>query len=123
MNAADLIGKFGKDVTLRRQAAAGAYVNRIYVPGDYDADATVRMSVQPINGEELVQLQGGDRTKEFARGYTATQLFTSIQSPSKKADLIISGGVRYQVDNVEPWESNNNSIVPYWKVTLVKVNP
>lgn len=124
MDAATLIAKYGKAVTLRRQSAAGAYVNRIYQQGDYAADVPIRMSIQPINGEELVQLQDGDRTMEFARGYTATELFTSTHNPSKKADLIITGaGVKYQVHKVEPWESNNNNIVPYWKVILARVNP
>lgn len=124
MNAADLIKKFGKQVTLRRQSSAGQYVDRIYVPGNYDADAIIVMSIQPINGEELLTLQEGDRTKEFSRGYTATELFTALLSPSKKADMVVTGaGIKYEVQKVEPWESSNNNLAPHWKVILARVNP
>lgn len=124
MNAAVLIGKYGKDVTLRRQDAAGQYVDRIYQQGAY-VDSTVRMSIQPLDGDELLQFPEAQRTREFTRGYTATELFTAKLSPSKKADLIIDSvrGITYEVQKVEPWESSNNNIQPFWKVIMAKVNP
>lgn len=123
MDAVTLIGKYGKTVQIRRQAAAGDYVNRQYVPGAYLPDIPVKMSLQPIEGEELVILQAGDRTKEFKRAYTATQVFTAQQAPSKKADLIIEGSVKWEVQKVETWESSNNNIQPFWKAIIAKVNP
>lgn len=125
MNAAVLIAKYGKTVQLRRQSGPGQYVNRVYQQGPYDADVPIKMSIQPLNGEELQELPEAQRTLEYTRGYTATQLFTSQQSPHKKADLIIDTirGITYEVQKVEPWESSNNNIQPFWKVILARVNP
>lgn len=122
MDAVTLIMKYGKSVTLKRQSVAGSYVNRIFVPG-VPAPSTIVMSIQPIDGETLMNMPEAQRTREFVKGYTATQLFTSDQSAMKKADLIIDGAKTYEVQKVEPWESTNNNIQPFWKVIMARANP
>lgn len=120
MSAGDLIASKGEDVTLTRYAA-GSYVNGTYVPGA-TAVSTIKMSVQPVRGEELLNLPEAQRTSKMMKGYSAVLLHTAKTSPSEKADLITWQGVQYEVQAVEQWRYPNGSITQFWKVLLAGVN-
>ena len=121
MRASSLIARFGKTVTVTR-FAGGSFVNGTYVAGASSTLSPV-MSIQPLGGKELLNLPEAQRIKRFVRGYTATELFTAEQVPSKKADRVAFEGVNYEVQKVENWQSEGNSIDPFWKVIMAEVNP
>lgn len=121
MSAGTLIQKYSEPVTITRYAG-GNYVNGTYVEG---ATSTIdaRMSIQPIEGKELLEAPQAQRTRNLKKGYTATEVFTAEISPSEKADLITDeDGVTYEVIKVEAWKGGIISIAPYWKVLLAEVN-
>ena len=121
MSASSLIAVYGKTVSVTR-VWSGGYVNGSYVAGAPTVLTPV-MSIQPMGGKELLNLPEAQRTRRFVRGYTAIELFTAEQAPSKKADVVISDGVTYEVQKVEHWQSEGNTIEPFWKVIMAEVNP
>lgn len=120
MPAADLIAKFGKTVTLIR-TDVGAYNGFRYEQGSL-TETDIKMSIQPINGRELINLPEGQRARHYAKGYTDTLLYTAGDGDSKKADVIDDGSRVYEVQSVEFWESNANTIVPHYKVLLAELS-
>lgn len=121
MSASDLIGSFGREVTVTRYAA-GDYVDGTYVPGSTSTFDTV-MSVQQMRGRELLNLPEGQRTRHWVKAYASVELFNSDQSESKKADTVTVDSVVYEVHRVEYWEATGSGIAPHWRIEMVKVNP
>ena len=121
MTSADLIGDFGFPVTVTRYAA-GAYVNGIYTAGATSTFDTV-MSIQSLNGRELLLLPEGERTKNYAKGFASVELKTANQTLGTKADRITDGyGKIYEVQKTSRVESLNSDIAPWWRVLLAEVN-
>lgn len=120
MSAGALIARFGKPVTLKRYAA-GSNVNGYYVEGAISTSEII-MSVQPINGRELLYLPEGERTRQFLTGYTETLLQTASEETGIRADKITYNGKDYEVQRVEYWESTGNTIQPYCKVFLAELS-
>lgn len=121
MSASDLISDFGQTVTITRYAA-GTNVNGEYVAGAASTFDVV-MSIQPLNGRDLLQLPEGQRTRNFLKGYCATELLTVNIPAGLKADLVTVAGKNYEVQGVEHWQFQESDIEPYWKVMLAEVNP
>lgn len=121
MSATDLIEEFAEDVTLTRYGTGG-YENGSYAAGSTSV-SSIRMSVQPLGGRDLLNLPEAQRTKIMMKGYCADQLLTAQSSPSQKADVITHNGIDYEVQAVEPWTSGGSTIAPFWKVTLAGLNP
>lgn len=117
-NGFDLIAEFGQFYTVTRYGT-GAYVNGLYVPGSTSTFQAM-MSIQPVKGPELLKLQEGERTRNFMKGYSDTQLFTARQSPSAKADRVTFQGIVFEVQISDPW---NPTDFDHWKVLLAEVNP
>lgn len=124
MSASDLISSFRTptDATVTRQSVGGGYTGGVYVAGAPQT-FTVQMSIQPMNGKEVLKLPEAQRTRQWVKGYSSEALFTSEQAASKKADHVSLNGRVFEVMTVEYWESAGNTIVPYWKVTMAEVNP
>ena len=121
MSAGALIARFGKPLTVTRYAA-GSYSNGNYVNGATSTFSII-MSVQPINGRELIYLPEGQRTRQFLTGYTETLLQTANQEAGTKADVVAYNGRNYEVQRVEYWESTGNTIQTYCKDLLAEMNP
>lgn len=121
MSALHLIAAFGVTVTVTR-TAPGAYANGEYVPGA-TSTFTTTMSVQPINGRELLNLPEAQRTRQWVKGYSPVELITANQTSSIKADLVSYNGRSYEVQKVEYWQSTSSDIAPHWKVEMAEVNP
>lgn len=121
MSASDLVNRFGFDVTVTRYAAS------TYVNGRIQAGAastfTAKMSIQPLNGRELLNLPEAQRAKQMAKAYTDVELRTVNEVAKTKADRISDGTRVFEVQAVEAWQSSGNSIAPHWKVLLAEVNP
>jgi len=121
-SASALINKFGETVTITRNDSPGSYVNGVFVEGS-TTSISATISMQPLNGRELLNIPEAQRNREFLKGYSSVQLYTVELSPSQKADVITYRGNQYEVQSVEEWRSSNNTIEPYWKIRVAKVNP
>lgn len=84
----------------------GAYVSGSWVAG---TPSTVQpwMSVQPLDGRDLLLIAEGDRTKEIIKLYSSLALQT--QGDGQMADTFTYNGKTFLVDQVQAWG-------PFWKV-------
>lgn len=122
MSASDLISRFGKSVTVTRYAA-GSYVNGTYVAGA-TSTFSVDVSVQPIQGRELLNLPEAQRTRRWMKGYCGTELLTADQSDSEKADVVTVDGIDFEVQESQIWEGGGgNTDLDHWKIKIAEVNP
>lgn len=122
MSASDLINAFATDAILKRQTTDGSYVDHVFVPGDIE-ESEFLISVQPLEGRELLNFPEAQRSRQFLKGYTAIELKTVDEANKRRADLVVINGYTYEVQRVEYWTSRGVSIVPYWKVYLAEMNP
>jgi Tfp pilus assembly protein PilP len=122
MSALDLINKYAITAKYRRQTTDGSFVENEFVAGTV-VETDFLISVQPLNGRELLNFPEAQRSRQFLKGYTATELKTVDESNKRKADLVIAQGKTYEVQMVEYWNANGTTLVPYWKVYLAEINP
>jgi len=98
--------------------ASGGYINGVYQDGTATTFTAV-ISLQPITGQELVLLKEGNRTKRYLRGYTATRLFTEIDSDASNADIIYYDDHYFEVLEVEKWTPMD---LNHYSVLFAQVN-
>lgn len=99
--ATGLIAAFGETVTLIRETA-GHFENGRWVEGT-ESEIEITASIQPISGNELVNLPELQRTSETLKCYTTEILLTADPTTGVAADEIHYRGKRWQVQSVEPW--------------------
>jgi hypothetical protein len=71
---------------------------------------SIKASVQPLNGRDLLRLPEGERSTERVKVYSPTQLFTT--GAGQVADLISVLGISYEVETAQVWGPNGN----FWKM-------
>ena len=120
MSAANLIKSFGDSVTVRRYEP-GAYVEAKWVDGAFAEFETI-MSIQPLNGKDLLNLPEAQRAKNLMKGYASVELKTVDEAAGRRADQVLYQGQWFAVQRVETWRDGNNNL-DHWKVTLAEVNP
>lgn len=115
---ADLIAEYGQLYTVTRYGA-GSWVKGENVPG---ATTTfeVMMSIQPLNGTELLNLPEAQRTRRTVKAYAADRLFTAEQSLAAKADRVAYDGRVFEVQDAQNWTPTD---LDHWKCVLAEVNP
>ena len=101
------------------QNQMGGYVDGIYQPGAV-SEFQIRISMQPLNGKELLQLPETQRTKRLMKGYTASYLHTAETSPSQKADRLLYNDTIFEVQAVERWLVTD---LNHYKVIVAELNP
>lgn len=116
-----LIDSFAVPVAVSR-AGVVTWANGEPTTGEPEA-LTIQASVQPAKARELLDFPEAERTTEWLRLYTATELKTADEEAMTVADEVTWRGKAYQVRSVEPWEAAGFSIEPFWKVLASKVDP
>lgn len=97
----------------------GGFFNGRYVAG-LPSTSTIRVSVQPLGGFELVNLPEAQRTKEQVRLYCETELRTADIPSGAKADIVTLGDNRqYEVHQSAPWSGFGKS---FWRVIAARVD-
>jgi hypothetical protein len=89
------------------------FVDGIYEP--IQVETSIFGTVQPVGGEDLVRIPEGDRKTDRLKIYTSDQLFTSSDSTSNAADIIIINEIQYQVESVERWPDYNKAVLVRFK--------
>jgi hypothetical protein len=88
-----------------------------FVPGAVTVDSTVLASVQPLNGKEAANLPEGERSKDWRKMYTRTELTPVDQATGTAGDRVIFEGVTYEVRRV----GHERFVIAHFKVLLRKV--
>ena len=94
-----------------------------YVDGTWHnaspTEIEIEMSVQPINGHELVQLPEGDRSREWVKGYTAVEMQIADEVNGVRGDWILWNNKNYEVQKSERWMITD---LNHYKVLMAEVN-
>lgn len=114
MDASLLIERFlTGSYTVTRRAAATITSGRA-VAGAVTT-LTIRASVQPASGRDLMRLEEGRRSNETRVVFTTTKLLVGEQGGANEADLVSIDGASWEVQHVETWPS---TIPNFYRVVL-----
>lgn len=104
MDLASLIESFatGTYTVTRRARAAQPFVRGI-AQSTTNSTVTIRGSVQPASGKDLLRLPEGRRVVETRTLFTTTKLYTGGQGATHEADLVTIDGDSWEVQHVESW--------------------
>jgi predicted heme/steroid binding protein len=83
------------------------------------ADVEIEMSVQPLNGDEVVKLPEGDRSRQWMKGYTAQEMQVADEMTGRRGDFILYNGKVYEVMKSERWLQTD---LNHYKVLLAEIN-
>ncbi len=96
---------FFVDVTLRRPDGAGSYGTNGEWTESATTDSTIRASIQPPTGKELLYLEEGQRTRDIKKIYALSELRTATEGAVQTdADIIVFNGEEFEVVQVLPWD-------------------
>lgn len=82
--------------------AAGGHVDGVWTPGA-ESTFTVRGSLQPLTGRELLVVPEGERGRARWALYTTTELQTADEAAATDADRVAWRGRSLVVVKVEDW--------------------
>ena len=102
----------------RTRYGAGTYVNGRYVDSTESVD-TIEANVQPLPGEELINLPELQRDKEVIQVFTTSELLTASESNAKRADRVTYDGKVYEVHLVEKFIMG---VQDHYRAVAVKVD-
>lgn len=116
-----LVSAFGFDVEIKRYGTA-VEVDGFVQNGSVETIET-KMSIQPLNGKELIDRQDLRRERSYYKAYSPVELKVSNQTNRTNADLVVWDGVEYEVQEVEYWTSPGlGGVSSYWKALLAEKN-
>lgn len=78
---------------------------------------TIKASVQPARGRELLRLEEARRNREAIKLYTPAELRTVETSELKQPDVIEWQGERFEVELVDDWDLYGG----YYKAVALKM--
>jgi len=110
--------QFESGITVKRYTAA-ALVKGVYQPVT-PTTFTIKASVQPMSGDEVLTLPEGDREKELQTVYTDTLLRTIDQDTKTEADRVVWNGSDYEVIKVRPYQMG---ALDHYECIIARVNP
>ena len=102
----------------RIRFAAGSYVNGRYVDAT-DSTISIEANVQPLPGEELINLPEAQRDSEAIQLFTTSDIKTASESDAKKADRVVYDGKTYEVHLVEKFIMG---VQDHYRAVAIKVD-
>ena len=99
--------------TFERQTNFGEFDDDGFPASPQIENGSGKGNIQPVSGNEILQVPEGDRTRQLLNIYTATEL--------RHEDVVIRKGIRYEVQLVEDWTMSGDCI-SYFKVRVVKID-
>jgi len=99
--------------TFERQTNLGEFDDDGFPASPQIENGSGKGSIQPLSGNEILQVPEGDRTRQLFNIYTATEL--------KHEDVVIFKGARYEVQPFEDWTTSGDCI-SYFKVRVAKID-
>lgn len=107
---------------LRIRSGTGGYVNGIWQEG-VSTSSTIEVNIQPLKGWELMSMPEADRSREWVKIYTTSDLRgvqdgdVSTAAPST-ADLIVWDGRTFEVAKVSTYKMG---VLDHTKAIAVRV--
>jgi len=95
-------------ITITRKAP-GSYVDGFFVAGS-SSDISILASVQPLTGNEFLQLGEGDRYKEAWKVFSTSEI--------RANDVITRSGKTYEVRRVSDYSSHG---LPHYEAVMVLI--
>lgn len=108
-----MINRFASELTVTRETP-GTYVNGYYRNVSTQT-FTIMATVEPLDGNDLLMLSEGERSKEAIRIYTPSELFTVDTARMRNADFVTYRGKKFQVHSVKTW----TQLIPHFQVVAV----
>jgi hypothetical protein len=81
---------------------AGSYINGLWVNGS-TTTPVIQANVQPLKGEEILDLPEGQRDKKAITLYTASLIKAPDESAQTRGDVFTFDGDTYEVKVVRKW--------------------
>lgn len=120
--SADLIARFGREVIVNSPAAAGTYVDGMWVdPGV--TSQTIIASVQPLTAKELLLLPDADRQRERLKLYSTYEFQVQKDGAQTDSDIVVIDRKSYMVTAVTDFIVNQAMNLKYYRADVVSVNP
>jgi hypothetical protein len=119
-----IIERMGRPYMFRR-FGPGRYVSGQWVDGDEviptDEDGnetsfSMTASVQRLTPQETAAMPEGQRSSEWIKVYTGTQLLRADESERTKGDVVLFHGREYEVKKIEDWTDTE---LPHYKALAV----
>jgi hypothetical protein len=101
-----VIERFASTYTYQRRNPQ-VWVKGRTSPATLQAAVSFRASIQPMNGRELLVLPEGERTREYIKLYTDTQLNMADPVTGAKGDLVSYKGRTWEVTQSNDWNLND----------------
>lgn len=97
-----------------QRASAGNFAKARYGPNGL-VNFSIKASIQPLNGRDLLRLPQGSRTEWYIKVITQAPLRTVIAPAGNVADVITYGGNTFEVEKVFDWSESGGFTVAYAK--------
>jgi hypothetical protein len=109
VNLPSVITDFADGATyVVRRAGSGSYVDGIFVPA-VETTSSIEAFVQPMSGQDLLQLPEGHHADEVRLVMTATELRSLDQDSARAADIVEIDGVDWRVVEVARWDFDGDT--------------
>jgi len=108
----------GAQAYIVKRRAAGTYTNGTFVPGA-ESQISIKGSVQPLSGSELLLLPEGERVRAKCKMYSHDGLKTASVNDATIADRVVVEGRDLEVHSVAPFR--NEGSLSHFKYVLVEV--
>jgi hypothetical protein len=115
---------FFVDVTLRRPTGAGSYGTNGEWTDAATTDTTIKGSIQPPTGKELLDVEEAERTRDIRKIYSLTELRTATEgTAATDADLIIFNSLTFKVIRILPWDTPGPALqLPHHKALIKRMD-
>lgn len=112
MNIAGLISSFATGTYTVTRKARGAVV-RGRIGDGTTTTVTIRASVSPASGADIVRLMQGRQVNSAMTIFTTTELMVGGPGATYEADVITIDGATWELNHVEKWTDSMTGNVGY----------
>lgn len=117
-----LIGGFAEPVKIRRFRKT-EYANGKAIEPKFK-EFTIRASVQPLDPDETLNEDQGQRDKKAVRIYADDELINVDEKTKQKGDQVLFAGEWFEIQKVEHWRGSGFFAgILHYKAIAYKVSP
>jgi len=108
---------FSQTYKVIRNNVGGTWSNGLYTKGA-TTEISIEGSVQPVNGEDLLNLPEAQRSKGVLKIFTDVKLYTVSTKNNFMADILEYKGDKYEVQEVKDY---SDYFFSHYRAILTKV--